>query len=212
MLGGSNSRRDMTKPYSADTEAIETTLIALMHAFASALHEIFRPTGYGSAAYKAQLAREQELLDASEAALRRKHGNAIFQRNDIERRAAEHGIVFSLHAEPHHRAAILDFLDDPRKPTHLHGMHATWFHARGDNGRSITSLAHPANRAAFEITRRCIVRHGYESAYYTAEKSNWTGDQWLDFERAERARRMDPLRPQIPKGYYCSTPNDSPKH
>ena len=192
----------MTEPYSANAEAIEPTLIALMRVFASALREIFRPTGYGSPAYKAELAREQELLDASEeAAFAEITEMLIFQWNDLERRAAENLASFS-HCTPNrdHRADTSPswrffFLDDPSKPTHLHGMHATWFHARGDNGRSITSLADPANQAAFEITRRCIARARIRKrVLHTPKKRTGPTSSGSISRRAERASAMDPLK------------------
>lgn len=120
-----------------------------------------------------------------EEALRRRY-NANFHQAEIDVRAARHRIKFSLTALPHHRAAVLDFLDDPTAPTHLTPMHASWFQALDEDGKATFTMAHPTNRAAFLITSRYAARYGWQSEHYTTERAKWSPEQWLDFESQER--------------------------
>ena len=45
----------------------------------------------------------------------------------MEKRARAHGIAFSVTAQAHHRAAVLDYLDNPGAPTLIAHKHLTWF-------------------------------------------------------------------------------------
>lgn len=127
-------------------------------------------------------AREEQ---AAEAALQQRYPNAILKWNEMERRARRHGIKFPPAAQAHHRAAILEFLDNPDAPTYLTPMHATWFYAIDSNGRPVGSITHPANLAQFQIIYRYAATHGWKSDHFTAERAQWSVQQWRDHERKE---------------------------
>lgn len=131
-------------------------------------------------------AREER---AAEAALQQRYPNAILKWNEMKRRAQQHGIKFLPAAQAHHRAAILEFLDNPDAATYLTPMHATWFCAIDPNGRPAGSITHPANLAQFQIIYRYAARHSWTSDHYTAERAQWSVQQWRDYERKERTLR-----------------------
>jgi hypothetical protein len=132
------------------------------------------------------LAAEQREEDAADDELQRRYPNAIFQTRELERRAAEHGVKFAPFAHPHHRAAILDFLDNPHVSLPLTPRHATWVCAVDRDGTQNSSMAHPVNQAQFMITYRFVRSHGLQDDYYTSERAGWTTAQWLEHEHAER--------------------------
>lgn len=190
------------------TAYLGPTFIALLRAFAATLREVFASTGYGLSAHLAELQRDQEIDDADEAALRCKYAHAIFQRNDLERRAAEHGVWFGPQAQAHHRAAILDFLDDPTQPTNLNFKHSTWFMGRNAAGRSDASMTHPVNQAAFQIAYGDHRRRGCPSDWYTAERAGWGPADWQHHEANERRRFETVMVPQIER--HRSKPHPTP--
>ena len=51
---------------------------------------------------------------------------AMLDWNALEARARYHGITFSVTAQAHHRAAVLDYLDNPDAPTLISGKHLSW--------------------------------------------------------------------------------------
>jgi hypothetical protein len=162
-------------------------IVRLFRALASMLHQIVQTRDSRQAFDPALSVAESREEQAHEEALRQRYPNAMLQWNEMERRAAQHRVKFSAHAEAHHRAAILEFLDNPDLPTALTPMHATWFHAIGSDGQTTGSMAHPANRAQFQITYRWAARHNWSSDWYTAEHAQWSVQQWVDYERKERA-------------------------
>jgi hypothetical protein len=72
-----------------------------------------------------QEAREWE---QKESLILAKYPDALLHRKSLEERAAAHGVRFSSSARAHHRAAILDHLDNPDAPTPVNYVHLTWSH------------------------------------------------------------------------------------
>lgn len=64
--------------------------------------------------------------EEQESAIRQRYPHAILDWNLLEKRARAHGIRFSPTAQAHHRAAILDYLDNPDAPTLIAHKHLTW--------------------------------------------------------------------------------------
>jgi hypothetical protein len=65
--------------------------------------------------------------DEQEEAISRRYPRAVLDWNQLEKRARAHGIVFSVTAQAHHRAAVLDYLDHPNAATLIAHKHLTWF-------------------------------------------------------------------------------------
>ena len=177
-------------------------IVRLFRSLASIIRQTVNAFQGGPAFDPAELDFEHAQEQAHEAALRRRYATAIFYQEVLDVRAAQHRIKFSPRAEPHHREAILDFLDDPSAPTRLTPMHASWFQALDDDGKPTFTMAHPVNRAEFLITQRYATRYGWQLEHYSAERAEWTNDQWLAHERRERelsASRLAAGRPQVLK-------------
>ena len=51
--------------------------------------------------------------EEQEDAIRNRYPRATLDWNQLEKRARAHGIAFSVTAQAHHRAAVLDYLDNP---------------------------------------------------------------------------------------------------
>lgn len=62
-----------------------------------------------------------------EDAIRNRYSRATLDWNQLEKRARAHGIAFSVTAQAHHRAAVLDYLDNPGAATLIAHKHLTWF-------------------------------------------------------------------------------------
>ncbi len=62
-----------------------------------------------------------------EDAIRNRYPRAALDWNRLQKRARAHGIAFSVTAQAHHRAAVLDYLDNPGAPTVIAHKHLTWF-------------------------------------------------------------------------------------
>jgi hypothetical protein len=171
-----------TLQITSNSEANEATklIVRLFQAVASTLRGWLPPSSSR---------RDFEEEQAAEAALQKLYPKAVLQWNQMEQRARKHGIKFSPLAQAQHRAAILDFLDNPDALTHLTPMHATWFFAIDPNGQPAGSMSHPANLAQFQIVYRYAVRHRWDSEFYTTERALWTPQQWRDYERQERDLR-----------------------
>ena len=65
--------------------------------------------------------------EEQEDAIRNRYSRATLDWNQLEKRARAHGIAFSVTAQAHHRAAVLDYLDNPGAPTLISHKHLTWF-------------------------------------------------------------------------------------
>ena len=65
--------------------------------------------------------------EEQEDAIRNRYSRATLDWNQLEKRARAHGIAFSVTAQAHHRAAVLDYLDNPGAPTLIAHKHLTWF-------------------------------------------------------------------------------------
>ncbi len=59
-------------------------------------------------------------------AIRRRYPRAMLDWNQLEKRARAHGIAFSVTAQAHHRAAVLDYLDNPGASALIAHKHLTW--------------------------------------------------------------------------------------
>jgi hypothetical protein len=157
--------------------------------------------------YREQALRNRahfESVRADEAALKEKYRNAIFNWNEIEARAKKHAVYFSPSCEGHHRAAILDFLDNPQMPTRLNSMHMTWFYGANTKGELAHSCTHAVDRKKYEW----LARHW--NAYplsgnpkddrsvhwlreeFSLHRVGWTSDQWRQHEAEKRT--MSDLR------------------
>lgn len=76
-------------------------------------------------------AREQgqadiDALAEAERRISAKYANAEFMGKELSERAQALGIMFSPHARPAVRAAILDHLGNPEAPTDIDECHLTW--------------------------------------------------------------------------------------
>jgi hypothetical protein len=109
-------------------------------AFAAAITAGFRPFGairnwFQTAANEA--AERDSLLaylrymalanEQQDDAIRSLYPRATLDWNQLEKRARAHGITFSVTAQAHHRAAVLDYLDNPSASTLIAHKHLTWF-------------------------------------------------------------------------------------
>ena len=65
--------------------------------------------------------------EEQEDAIRKRYPRAVLDWNQLEKRARAHGVVFSVTAQAHHRAAVLDYLDNPGASTLIAHKHLTWF-------------------------------------------------------------------------------------
>ena len=65
--------------------------------------------------------------EEQEDAIRKRYPRAVLDWNQLEKRARAHGIAFSVTAQAHHRAAVLDYLDNPGASTLIAHKHLTWF-------------------------------------------------------------------------------------
>ena len=64
--------------------------------------------------------------EEQEDAIRKRYPRAVLDWNQLEKRARAHGVVFSVTAQAHHRAAVLDYLDNPGASTLIAHKHLTW--------------------------------------------------------------------------------------
>lgn len=165
----------------------------LLSALLLAMQETLLLCHRANRAQRRRIENDLNLAEAAELAIRAKYANAVLQWNDLERRAAAHGVWFSPTAEAHHRSAILDYVDDPRQPTHLTAMHATWFMGCGRDGRSTVAMTHAVNQAAFQIAARDLFRRGHSSEWYTRERAAWGTAEWHRYE-ADRWLELDEQR------------------
>ena len=172
-------------------------LADILAQFFHAVREAFIPAAPDSIEYRRRIREEWDEKETAEAAIKRKYANSLFQTEDIRRRAAEHGVIFSVLATHAHRAAILDFLDNPNAPTPLHAMHMTWFWGATVDGKTTVSRTHPVNRAVYNWNARNFAAsrpygnahadaslHRLRSVHFPLERCSWTTDQWVAHEKA----------------------------
>ena len=171
----------------------DTTLAKWLAEFLTAMLEVFRSDREGDA-YAQHVRQETERYQAAEAAIKTKYNGAWFKRDQLLRRAAAHGVTFTLSATYEHQAAILDFLDRPHAPTPLTWGHTTWFYAIDAAGRPTASRTHPVNRAKF--IWNVIDLNGKQATgivsidepiarlrtNFPADRLAWTDNQWSAFE------------------------------
>ena len=156
--------------------------------FARAMRQAFgRPAGKPTQA-------EANAQIKTEAELQARYASAVHQRPDLEHRAQAHGITFALIARPHHRAALLDFLDNPTALTPLNYMHMTWITAIDPStGGTTVSGTHAANRAIYDWSAQHFAamtpRDAHDSlvldrlrAMTSVDRIGWTAEQWRDHE------------------------------
>lgn len=149
----------------------------------------------------AYLMYRRMLDEQQEDELRRHYPRGSIDAAEIEARARAHGITFSVTAQLHHRAAILDYLDNPGAPTLISSKHLSWMaptetadlDAHAENWRRYFALCQP-------LQRRDI-------AHDRALRSEFAGlPQRPAVEAAERLTAMprsQPRRPVTAKASPC---------
>ncbi len=93
-------------------------------------HDQFQKAAHKAAARDTLLAYLYYMGIANEEqedAIRKRYPRATLDWNQLENRARVHGIAFSVTAQAHHRAAVLDYLDNPGAATLIAHKHLTWF-------------------------------------------------------------------------------------
>jgi hypothetical protein len=131
---------NVTPDGKVDTGTAANPPDATAGAFAAAITAGFRPFGairnwFQTAANEA--AERDSLLaylrymalanEEQEDSIRKRYPRAELNWNQLEKRARAHGIAFSVTAQTHHRAAVLDYLDNPGVATVITHKHLTWF-------------------------------------------------------------------------------------
>lgn len=109
-----------------NTEPVRTdvSIADIITQFLKAMAEAFAPTS--NEVSIARLMRyEDERSASAEATIQSRYANAWYRRHELRQRAAAHGVAFSSSASYEHQAAILDFLDDPHRPSPLTWGHTT---------------------------------------------------------------------------------------
>jgi hypothetical protein len=119
---------------------------------------------------------DHDSTDPHETAIRLRYADAALHWNQLNARARAHGVSFSLTAQAHHRAAILDALDDPFAATLLGHMHLTWVQPVDADGYADNSPTHPAARRLYRLKSQ-----KYPAAY-PHERNDWSCAQWLAHE------------------------------
>lgn len=140
---------------------------------------------------------EWDAHQASEVAIKRRYAHAYFRREELDARAKRHGVDFSFMTSHAHRAAMLDFLDNPNAPTLLNSMHMTWFRGIDANGVPTQSRVHPVNRAIYNWNARDVERmrprgdpnHDHAvanlNAHFPIIRVDWTAQQWVAHEQGK---------------------------
>lgn len=146
---------------SHDQEPRQSSLLTVLQQMLKSFLEVCAPRRrtLRDPSVRARSEAETQAMFAAEDAISSTYANAIFNANAIHERSVRHGIEFSQTATLAHRAAILDFLDNPESPTPLTTMHMTWFNAVTRDGNVTLSKTYPANRA----------RYNFEARYYAAQ-------------------------------------------
>jgi hypothetical protein len=135
--------------------------------FAAAITAALRKFGASRNRFKAaadEAANRESLLaylryfalanEEQEDAIRQRYPRAMLDWNQLEKRARAHGIAFSVTAQAHHRAAVLDYLDNPGASTLIAHKHLTWFapirtsdlERNADNWRRYQAMCTPLRR------------------------------------------------------------------
>ena len=128
--------------------------------------------------------------DDQDAALRNRYAHATLQWNKLAGPARRHGVAFSLTAEAHHRAAVLDLLDDLDAPTLLVHRHLTWVQPIDEDGYPDNSPTHPAARAIYRFNSQ-----RYPSLY-PPERNTWSAEQWRQHEQRLLAEWLAKCSPE----------------
>jgi hypothetical protein len=117
---------------------------------------------------------DHELNNAQGAGVHLWRMDAAVPWNDLNTEAQSNGVAFSIAAKVHHRAALLDALDDPFAPTPLTHRQLTFVQPIDEDGYPDTSPAHPAARALYRLKSRQY------PALYPPERNDWTAAQWRE--------------------------------
>jgi hypothetical protein len=133
---------------------------------------------------------DHDSTDPHETAIRLRYADAALHWNQLNARALAHGVSFSLTAQAHHRAAILDALDDPHAPTLLTHKHLTWAHVVDEDGYADNCPTHPAARALYRL-RSCQF-----PALYPPERNSWNDAQWREHESRQDAEWLAKMSPE----------------
>ena len=185
----------MTEPDFSTTSNDKQSLTSLLlQIFARAMRQAFgRRVGMPAQA-------DADAQIKTEAELQARYASAVHQRLELERRAQAHGITFALIARAHHRAALLDFLDNPTALTPLNTMHMTWVSAIDPStGGTTVSGTHAAIRAIHDWSAQHFAamtpRNAHDSpvldrlrAMTPLNRVGWTAEQWRAHEAQETER------------------------
>lgn len=146
------------------------------------------------------LEREHREWLAADAELHRRYPNAMFHERELAERAQAHGVRLSPFDSPHHRAALLDYLDDPARTEPLWNVSmavsiaAINAQALDEHGEFTVSMIHPVNRARYKLIGYQFKRSGHQDEYYNDERAGWSLEQWLRYEQVDKEIRK-----------FCST-------
>jgi len=158
-------------------------ILSIISEFAAVMRELvsvlFRSAP--SNAQRAKLEAEHQQQYDADAEIRRRYGSAFLNHNELERRAKAHRVDISRCAEDCHKAAILDYLDNPTIQTPLTSMHMTWFNGVNADGSLSHSMTHPVNRAKYHVEARDLPE------LYPAERLSWGAAQWGQHEKRQAA-------------------------
>ena len=207
----------MTEPDVSNEPSTKQPLKSLLlQIFARAMRQAFgRPAGKPTQA-------EANAQIKTEAELQARYASAVHQRPDLEHRAQAHGITFALIAQPHHRAALLNFLANPTALTPLNYMHMTWVSAIDPStGGTTVSGTHAAIRAIHDWSARHFAamtpRDAHESSVVdrlrvmtSLHRVGWSAEQWRTHEAQEAERwrasfKLDCVAPVAPANRHTTS-------
>ena len=190
-----------------------TSITLALQAFVAAMRQLFGQVEL-TAARRKQMQIDAEAQERAEAEMRRRFSEGPVDWHELEQRARNHGVKFAHCARAHHRAALLDFLDNPDAPSPLTYMHMTWIIPIDQTtGRSTFSGTHPAGRDIYRWTARHI--HGMYAnphdpqdvrtvdrlkALTPLDRASWSAEQWRAHEAQETERWHAGLK------FACTSP------
>lgn len=128
--------------------------------------------------------------EEQEDAIRNRYSRATLDWNQLEKRARAHGIAFSVTAQAHHRAAVLDALEDPFAPILHNHRHLTFVQPVDEDGYPDSSHSQPAARALYRLKSRQY------PALYPPERNDWTAAEWREHEQRQCADWLAKCSPE----------------
>jgi hypothetical protein len=206
-------------PQPQTPNSIIETLIARIYGVFAAMGEVCSKERHVSSKYPQRLREEAEARDEAEATIDAKYWYATFEPGKIEARAKALGVRFLSMATGAHRAAILDFIENPDAPTPLNSMHMTWFSGITPDGEFTLSRTHHVNRAVYDWSARHFAtalpyEHPSSDAalerlkrhHFPLERTQWNSQKWREFEDTESTQIVS-HNPRQPK---CRTGGPQP--